>query len=109
MRSHYEGFTLLTDPWLEADGPAFLGAWTQSPAADVSGADLRPDAILITHTSTSDHFHEPTLRRFNRRTPIFVPDFPNERLPRRLAALGFSDVHRVRFGEQTRIRKNWNF
>ena len=100
----HEGFTLLTDPWL--DGPAFLGAWAQWPAPDASGADLRPDAILITHEH-SDHFHEPTLRLFDKRTPIFVPDFPNERLPRRLAALGFTDVHRVRFGERTRIRKNW--
>ena len=100
----YEGFTLLTDPWL--DGPAFLGAWAPSPAPDASGADLRPDAILITHEH-SDHFHEPTLRHFNKRTPVFVPDFPNERLPRRLAALGFTDIHPVRFGERTRIRKNW--
>ena len=100
----YEGVTLLTDPWL--DGPAFLGAWAPYPPPDTNGADLRPDAILITHEH-SDHFHEPTLRHFNRRTPIFVPDFPNERLPRRLAALGFTDVHRLRFGERTRLRKNW--
>ena len=100
----HEGFTLLTDPWL--DGPAFLGAWAASPAPDTDGSDLRPDAILITHEH-SDHFHEPTLRHFDRRTPVFVPDFPNERLPRRLAALGFTDVHRVRFGERTRLRKNW--
>ena len=101
----YEGFTLLTDPWL--DGPAFLGAWAPSPEPDTTGADLRPDAILITHEH-SDHFHEPTLRHFDRRTPVFVPDFPNERLPRRLAALGFTDVHRLRFGERTRLRKGWN-
>src|SRR4029077_1204801 len=25
----YEGFTLVTDPWL--DGPAFLGSWAQYP------------------------------------------------------------------------------
>ena len=100
----YEGFTLLTDPWL--DGPAFLGAWAPWPAPDASGADLRPDAILITHEH-SDHFHEPTLRHFDKRTPMFVPDFPNERLPRRLAALGFTDVRTARFGEPTKIRKNW--
>jgi CMP-N-acetylneuraminate monooxygenase len=100
----YEGFTLLTDPWL--DGPAFLGAWAPWPAPDVSGADLRPDAILITHEH-SDHFHEPTLGHFDKRTPVFVPDFPNQRLPRRLAALGFTDIHAVRFGERTRIRKSW--
>jgi CMP-N-acetylneuraminate monooxygenase len=101
----YEGYTLLTDPWL--DGSAFLGAWMPSPAPDTNGADLRPDAILITHEH-SDHFHEPTLRHFDRRTPVFVPDFPNERLPRRLAALGFTHVHRLRFGEPTRLRKGWS-
>jgi len=101
----YEGFTLITDPWL--DGPAFLGAWVPSPAPDTTGVDLRPDAILITHEH-SDHFHEPTLRHFDRRTPILVPDFPNERLPRRLAALGFADVRPLRFGERTRLRKGWS-
>ena len=31
----------------------------------MGGADLRPDAILITHEH-SDHFHETTLRQFDR-------------------------------------------
>jgi CMP-N-acetylneuraminate monooxygenase len=101
----YDGFTLLTDPWL--DGPAFLGAWAPYPPPDVSGADLRPDAILITHEH-SDHFHEPTLQLLDKRTPVYVPDFPNERLPRRLAALGFRSLHRLRFGERARLRKNWH-
>jgi CMP-N-acetylneuraminate monooxygenase len=100
----YEGFTLLTDPWL--DGPAFLGAWAQYPPPDASGADLRPDAIVITHEH-SDHFHEPTLRHFDRRTPIYVPDFPNQRLQRRLSALGFSDVTAIRFGDPCVISDGW--
>lgn len=100
----YEGFTLLTDPWL--DGPAFLGAWAQYPPPDVSGVDLRPDAIVITHEH-SDHFHEPTLRVFDRRTPIYVPDFPNQRLQRRLAVLGFRHVNSIRFGEPCTIVDGW--
>jgi CMP-N-acetylneuraminate monooxygenase len=101
----YDGFTLLTDPWL--DGPAFLGAWAPYPPPDASGADLKPDAILITHEH-SDHFHEETLQRLDKGTPVYVPDFPNERLPRRLTALGFRSVRRLRFGERARIRKNWH-
>jgi CMP-N-acetylneuraminate monooxygenase len=100
----HDGFTLLTDPWL--DGPAFLGAWAQYPPPMVGAAELQPDAILITHEH-SDHFHEPTLRHFQRDTPILVPDFPNERLPRRLRALGFTNVRTLRFGEATRIRDGW--
>jgi hybrid cluster-associated redox disulfide protein len=100
----YEGFTLLTDPWL--DGPAFLGSWTQYPPPLVSGADLRPDAIVITHEH-SDHFHEPTLRLFDRRTPVYVPDFPNQRLQRRLAALGFDRVVPLRFGEACAVHDGW--
>ena len=101
----YEGFTLLTDPWL--DGPAFLGSWTQYPPPIVSASSLNPDAIVITHEH-SDHFHEPTLERFDRATPVYVPDFPNQRLPQRLAALGFSRVARFRFGERTAIHDSWH-
>jgi CMP-N-acetylneuraminate monooxygenase len=100
----HKDFTLLTDPWL--DGPAFFGSWTQYPAADVSGADLHPDAILITHEH-SDHFHETTLRLFDRDTPVYVPDFPNQRLARRLAALGFRHVTAMRFGEQYAVQERW--
>ncbi len=99
-----EGFTLLTDPWL--DGPAFLGAWAQYPPPSVRGPELRPDAILITHEHP-DHFHEPTLRHFARHTPIYVPDFPNQRLWRHLIRLGFHDVRVMRFGETRDLGDNW--
>jgi len=104
LEMSYEGFTLLTDPWL--DGPAFLGSWAPYPPHEVSGADLKPDAIVITHEH-SDHFHEPTLRRFDRRTPIYVPDFPNERMPRRLRAMGFSDVRPMPFAERCTPHDGW--
>ncbi len=99
------GFTLLTDPWL--DGPAFFSAWAPHPPPAVTGRELTPDAILITHEH-SDHFHEPTLRHFNRETAIYVPDFPNQRLPRRLSALGFVNVHVLRFGERQGVGADWS-
>jgi len=92
----YKGFSVLTDPWL--CGPAFLGAWTHYPSLVVDVAKLHPDAIVISHEH-SDHFHEPTLVRFDRSIPIYVPDFPNRRLVERLAALGFTNVRAMAFGE----------
>ena len=101
----FNGFTLLTDPWL--DGLAFLGAWAPHPRPAASAADLRPDAILITHEH-SDHFHEPTLRGFARSTTVYIPDFPNQRMRSRLAALGFEDVRVLRFGEDTTVAPRWS-
>lgn len=98
------GFSLLMDPWL--DGPAFLGAWAPYPTPRVSGAELAPDVLLITHEH-SDHFNEPTLRNIPRATPVYVPDFPNQRMQRRLAAIGFRDVRVLRFGEPTGLGRGW--
>ncbi|WP_138753912.1 Rieske 2Fe-2S domain-containing protein [Paenibacillus sinopodophylli] len=95
-----DNFRLLTDPWL--DGPCFLGAWTHYPTPLTNGSDLRPDAIWISHEH-SDHFHEPTLAHFNKETPVYIPDFPNQRLNHRLAELGFRNVHAMPFGERIQI------
>lgn len=89
-------YVLLSDPWL--DGPAMMGAWTHYPPNDVNWDALHPSAIFITHEH-SDHFHIPTLRRFSRQTPIYVPDFANRRMVNRLHDLGFDSVHPLRFGE----------
>ena len=96
----YKRHSLLTDPWLA--GPAFLGAWTQYPPPVVDVADLGPDAIWISHEH-SDHFHEPTLELFDRSMPIFVPDFPGQRMVRRLISMGFENVQPVRFGKTYEI------
>lgn len=104
LEIRYGGFTLLTDPWL--NGPAFFGAWAPYPPPRTNGADLRPDVILITHEH-SDHFHEPTLRLFDRRTPMLVPDFPNRRLIRRLRDWGFTAVTAIPFGQPCVIHDRW--
>ena len=96
----HDGFSVLTDPWL--DGPAFLGAWDQFPPPAVDVATLRPDALCLTHEH-SDHFHVPTLERLDRSTPVFVPDFPNRRMVAELDALGFEDVRAMAFGETYEI------
>ena len=93
-------FSLLTDPWLH--GPAFLGAWIQYPPTTANAAALQPDAIWISHEH-SDHFHEPTLKHFDRATPIYVPDFPNRRLVQRLETLGFKNVTAMPFGQAMTI------
>lgn len=94
------GFTLLTDPWLS--GPAFLGAWIPYPPTNVDVSQLRPNAIWISHEH-SDHLHLPTLRHFDRETPVYFPDFPNGRLARTLTAMGFLRVHPMRFGKAYEI------
>ena len=99
----YKAFSLFTDPWLCR--PAFLGSWIQFPPPVVDISTLRPDAILITHEHP-DHFHEPTLARFDRSTAIYVPDFPNRRLVERLAAREFSNVHALPFGVTCEITEN---
>jgi|GEM_PF-425863 len=96
----HDGFTLLTDPWLF--GPAFLGSWIPYPPPEIGPTPLRPDAIWISHEH-SDHFHEPTLQRFDRSTPVLVPDFPNRRMVERLSALGFTDVRPMPFGARTEL------
>lgn len=99
------GFTLLTDPWIS--GPAFFGAWAPYPPPRVDPATLRPDAIWISHEH-SDHYHEPTLRRLPKDIPVYVPDFPNRRLPALLHKLGFEDVRAMPFGERWEIAPDFH-
>ena len=99
----HKGFSLLTDPWLV--GPAFLGAWLQYPPSPVDVSQIKPDAIWISHEH-SDHFHEPSLKLFDKTTPVYIPDFPNRRMVGMLADLGFSDVRPMAFGETYQVSED---
>ena len=93
-------YEILIDPWL--DGPAMLGAWRQYPHSQISARDLSPAAIIITHEH-SDHFHLPTLLRFDKATPIFLPGFDNGRMEYFLDKLGFTNVTTVAFETKAKV------
>ena len=101
-----DGFSLLTDPWI--CGPAFMGSWTHFPQPVVDIDALDPGAVLITHEH-SDHFHEPTLRKFARSTPVYFPDFPNRRIEERLLKLGFQHLTPMAFGTTHKISDACSF
>ncbi|WP_081927504.1 Rieske 2Fe-2S domain-containing protein [Halobellus rufus] len=88
----YNGFRLVTDPWL--DGPAFLDSWTQypPPTCDITAVTSETDAIWITHEHP-DHLHPRTLDHFHNETPIYVPELNYRRLSTRLHDIGFENVH----------------
>jgi CMP-N-acetylneuraminate monooxygenase len=88
----YNGFKLITDPWL--DGPAFLDAWTQypPPTSDIDTVTADTDAIWITHEHP-DHLNPRTLEHFSTETSVYVPKLNYQRLSSRLRELGFENVH----------------
>lgn len=97
-------FSLLCDPWLE--GNAFLGAWKHYPEPVIKVEELNPDAIWISHEH-SDHFHEETLKKFNKDIPVYVPAFMNGRLEKRLIELEFKNIYVVPFGQTVKIAPNF--
>ena len=95
-----EKLKILIDPWI--DGPAMLGAWRQYPLTGIKAKDIKPYCIIITHEH-SDHFHIPTLVKFNKKTPIIIPDFPNQRIQKFLTKLGFKNIKVVKFEEEINL------
>lgn len=101
----YNGFSFLTDPWL--DGPAFYGSWVHHPKPQVKISELNPDAIWISHEH-SDHFHVNSMEQFSRDVPVYFPDFPNKRIETELKRLGFSNINPVSFGKKYLINDDIN-
>ena len=92
----WESYNFLFDPWIE--GPAVFGSWITYPPSNVRVKDLpKIHGIFISHEH-SDHFHEFTLKKFDKHIPIFVPDFDNRRLEFRLKKLGFLNITSLKSG-----------
>ena len=86
----WEGFNILTDPWIK--GLCMLDSWVNYPPSKIKVDELpKIDAIWISHEH-SDHFHIPTLMEFDKNIPIYVPDYDEKRLERKLRQIGFKKV-----------------
>jgi CMP-N-acetylneuraminate monooxygenase len=86
----WNGFNILTDPWIE--GSAVFDSWINYPPSGISVSSLpKIDAIWISHEH-SDHFNENTLSLIDKSTKIYVPDFDDCRLEKLVRKLGFKNI-----------------
>ena len=96
----FKDLNILFDPWL--DGPAMLGSWRQYPKPLISGNDLEPDIIIITHEH-SDHFHLPTLKAIGKDKLIIFPNFNNNRIKSFLDSSGFINYNCIDFNKKIKL------
>jgi len=87
---------LLVDPWIV--GSCYWRSWWNFPEPTPALVEsLRPTAIYLTHLHW-DHFHGPSLRRFDRRTRVFIPRTTSPRMADDLRWLGFADIVEIPHG-----------
>jgi UDP-MurNAc hydroxylase len=89
--------SLVMDPWLV--GSCYWRSWWNyppPPRAVING--LSPDFIYITHLHW-DHFHGPSLKRFDRDTPVLIPQATFGRMVEDLEDIGFTDVRELVHGK----------
>lgn len=88
---------LVVDPWIV--GSCYWRSWWNLPEPPQQLVEaLRPTHVYLTHLHW-DHFHGPSLRRFDRDTQFIVPTFNNDRMVRDLAFLGFENVVELDHGD----------
>ncbi|MDB4733780.1 MBL fold metallo-hydrolase [Planctomycetota bacterium] len=92
----HEGVSILIDPWII--GSCYWRSWWNFPEPpDDVIEDLKPDFIYLTHLHW-DHFHGPSLRRFDRDTPVLVPLATTDRMVRDMHDVGFQNIIEIPHG-----------
>src|SRR5215470_2654868 len=101
MMVQNQGCRLLIDPWLI--GSCYWRSWWHFPVPVEVTADLFDvDAIYLTH-GHFDHFHYPSLRKFNRSVKILIPRFITDRMRAGVESLGFHNIVEMAHGAAYRI------
>ncbi len=90
------GKSLLFDPWL-VGSTYWRSWWNYPPPSPELVRSLKPDCIYLTHVHW-DHFTAPSLRLFDRSTPIVIPREPAGRMRRDLARIGFPNAIELKHG-----------
>jgi len=99
----WQNFSILTDPWISGD--AYYGSWKLWPPPTVLPQNLKVDAIVITHPHP-DHFHHETLSHFDKKIPIYFPNFLSGIISSGLTELGFKNLNPCNFAEKTFLRES---
>jgi len=88
-----DGRRLLIDPWVI--GSSYWRSWWHYPKPVDATPDLfKVDTIYITH-GHFDHFHYPSLRKFDRSTKIVIARFVTDKMRAGLESIGFTNIVEV--------------
>lgn len=95
------GLRVVVDPWLF--GSCYWRSWWHHPAPpEVSDEWWHPDVVIASHHH-ADHFHYPTVRRFDRSARIVIPRFGVDVMAGEFRSLGFADVTEVPHGTSVEL------
>lgn len=96
LRVDAGGRSLVCDPWIV--GSCYWRSWWNYPPPPEKLIErLSPDFIYLTHLHW-DHFHSPSLKRFDPATSILVPRAHFSRMVEDLRSLGFRSVRELTHG-----------
>ncbi len=99
------GFKILMDPWL-TDGEYF-GSWSHYPYFDLENNldEINSyDIIYISHIHP-DHCSDETLKKIDKRIPIYIHYFHEKFLKMKFERLGFK-VYEIKNNTRTQLSKN---
>jgi len=101
----HNGINLICDPWIL--GSSYWRSWWNYPPVSKDLVNsLKPDFIYLTHIHW-DHFHSPSLEKFNRQTQFIVPKGNYSRIKTDLVKLGFKNVIELKHGECFKLADNF--